>query len=285
MSDGLDEIRNSDGSATRADIRAVLEDCASRRADGEAVSDRDIINAHPELMPELGEELRKLRIIGAARKKAFGPRVRGREDIDALSVLVDLFGQDDAVMAGVFEKAGGATVLNAIHNAARSGYENNDDTGHLAAAIALVTGLRAGLGRVSTAWDSQDAAGEAKARKFASELLGAVDHERHTSTVGFLFGDTDRARMGERFTVALADEMDRWERDGVMTPWHDSDPGMSYLPGRMAAATSTLRLRLTTGSSAWRRRTRWGISLRVATSSNVCTVSIRIATSATFGAP
>jgi hypothetical protein len=165
----------------------------------------------------------------------------GREDIDALSVLVDLFGQDDAVMAGVFEKAGGATVLNAIHNTARSGYENNDDAGHLAATIALVTGLRAGLGRVSTTWDSQGAAGEAKARKFASELLGAVDHERHTSTVGFLFGDTDRARMGERFTVALADEMDRWERDGVMTPWHDSDPGMSYLTGRMADADTIRR--------------------------------------------
>ncbi len=41
-----------------------------RRAAGEAFSDVSLIAKHPDLMPELGEELRKMRIITAAREQA-----------------------------------------------------------------------------------------------------------------------------------------------------------------------------------------------------------------------
>jgi serine/threonine protein kinase len=53
-----------------ARVRAVLEDCLTRRAAGEAVSDESLIAAHPELMPELADELRKLRLIAGARERA-----------------------------------------------------------------------------------------------------------------------------------------------------------------------------------------------------------------------
>jgi len=51
-------------------VREVVRSCLRRRAAGEAVPDQSIIDAHPELMPDLAEELRKLRIIEAARHQA-----------------------------------------------------------------------------------------------------------------------------------------------------------------------------------------------------------------------
>ncbi|MEX0613717.1 MAG: protein kinase [Pirellulales bacterium] len=50
-----------------------MDDCRRRRAEGDDVTDEAIIAAHPELMPELGEEMRKLRIIAAARARAAAP--------------------------------------------------------------------------------------------------------------------------------------------------------------------------------------------------------------------
>lgn len=51
-------------------VRRVIDDCLSRRASGEEVSDQSVIETHPDLLPELAEELRKLRLIEVARDKA-----------------------------------------------------------------------------------------------------------------------------------------------------------------------------------------------------------------------
>ncbi len=51
-------------------IGRIIDDVVRRRAAGAEVSDDSLIEAHPELMPELGEELRRLRLIQAAREKA-----------------------------------------------------------------------------------------------------------------------------------------------------------------------------------------------------------------------
>ncbi len=48
-------------------IRRVVADCLRRRSAGEEVSDESLIEAHPELMPELAAELRKLRAVAGAR--------------------------------------------------------------------------------------------------------------------------------------------------------------------------------------------------------------------------
>ncbi len=59
-----------DSSAARnAQLQAVIDDCRCRRLAGDVVSDEMLIAAHPELMPELAEELRKLRLIATARER------------------------------------------------------------------------------------------------------------------------------------------------------------------------------------------------------------------------
>ena len=51
-------------------IGQIIDEYLRRRAAGEEVSEDSLIEAHPELMPELAEELRKLRLIRTAREKA-----------------------------------------------------------------------------------------------------------------------------------------------------------------------------------------------------------------------
>lgn len=51
-------------------IRAILSDRNRRRASGEVTSDDELMHLHSGLMPELGQELRKLQIINAAQNKA-----------------------------------------------------------------------------------------------------------------------------------------------------------------------------------------------------------------------
>ena len=51
-------------------LRQVVDDSLRRRAAGEPVSDESLIDTHPELMPELAEELRKLRLVEAGRRQA-----------------------------------------------------------------------------------------------------------------------------------------------------------------------------------------------------------------------
>jgi tetratricopeptide (TPR) repeat protein len=51
-------------------IRQLVADCLHRCAQGEAVSEDSLIKAHPDLMPELGEQLLKLRLIRMAYRQA-----------------------------------------------------------------------------------------------------------------------------------------------------------------------------------------------------------------------
>src|SRR3954465_4261006 len=51
-------------------LRNVVDDCLRRRAAGEHLPDEVIIAANPVLMPALGDELRKLRLIAAACDRA-----------------------------------------------------------------------------------------------------------------------------------------------------------------------------------------------------------------------
>jgi tRNA A-37 threonylcarbamoyl transferase component Bud32/ribosomal protein S27E len=51
-------------------LRQVIDNCLRRRAEGESVSEESLIDTHPDLMPELADELRKLRLIEAGRRQA-----------------------------------------------------------------------------------------------------------------------------------------------------------------------------------------------------------------------
>jgi hypothetical protein len=74
MASKHEQTQNDTGAADRnARVQAVLDERLRRRGAVDEVSDVSLIAAHPGLMPELGEELRKLRIIAAAREQAFAP--------------------------------------------------------------------------------------------------------------------------------------------------------------------------------------------------------------------
>ncbi len=68
MADG---VSGSQPAADRADrVRGIVEDCIRRREQGEPVSDESLVRSHPDLMPELGEHLHRLRLIENARLQA-----------------------------------------------------------------------------------------------------------------------------------------------------------------------------------------------------------------------
>ena len=51
-------------------LREIINDLIVRRAAGETVTDESLIEQHPELMPELADELRNLRIVECAEQDA-----------------------------------------------------------------------------------------------------------------------------------------------------------------------------------------------------------------------
>src|SRR4051794_30182321 len=65
--------QNSSSDKRQSRILAIVNECRRRRAQGDQVTDDAIIAAYQDLMPELAEELRKRRVIEAAREKAFSP--------------------------------------------------------------------------------------------------------------------------------------------------------------------------------------------------------------------
>ncbi len=68
--DGIQPARSDDGASRLA---RVLEEVRLRRASGEALPDGDVLDAHPDLRPQLAVELRKLEMIQRARRLAGSP--------------------------------------------------------------------------------------------------------------------------------------------------------------------------------------------------------------------
>ncbi|MHC4180329.1 MAG: serine/threonine-protein kinase, partial [Planctomycetota bacterium] len=64
------QFDQGDGDARAGRIRQVVKDCYHRRETGESVSDESVIEAHPDLMPELAKELATLRLIEQAQQQA-----------------------------------------------------------------------------------------------------------------------------------------------------------------------------------------------------------------------
>ncbi|MCP4246449.1 MAG: serine/threonine protein kinase [bacterium] len=52
-----------------ARLEAIVRECIRRRVDGEGPSDQQLLTEHSDLLPELGEELRKLALIEAAERR------------------------------------------------------------------------------------------------------------------------------------------------------------------------------------------------------------------------
>ena len=51
-------------------IRVIIDDLIVRRAAGETISDESLIEAHPDLMPDLAAGLRNLRLVECAEQDA-----------------------------------------------------------------------------------------------------------------------------------------------------------------------------------------------------------------------
>ena len=53
-------------------IRHVIDECLVQRASGQLITDAALVARHPELMPELDEELKRVRLIAGARQRLDG---------------------------------------------------------------------------------------------------------------------------------------------------------------------------------------------------------------------
>ncbi|MCP2286453.1 hypothetical protein APR04_005390 [Promicromonospora umidemergens] len=144
-------------------------------------------------------------------------------DGQALVLATELFG-GAKIMPAAVASAGGAAVAGAISTIGASAYDDRDDEVYGAAALAALVAVRAGVVRASHVWDSRGQAGQAKAEKFAQDMMVGINARRDGAPVGFLF--TGPELMGREFTVAMADELDQWERGTGVVP---RQPGVTYL--------------------------------------------------------
>lgn len=120
----------------------------------------------------------------------------------ALQSLLDACADEPALLGAFFQRLGGkgtADLVSRIGTAVVTKKIDDADGLHLA-----VT-LQSALSAASSLWTA------GRARVFARDLVGASDG---AAVVGFLFGNPWTAPMGEHFTVAMADLVDRRERLG-----------------------------------------------------------------------
>src|SRR5207237_8719485 len=60
------------GAPSRRSLKAVVDEVIARRVRGEEFTDDDVVRSHPQLMPQLEHELRKVRRVEEARRAAVG---------------------------------------------------------------------------------------------------------------------------------------------------------------------------------------------------------------------
>ncbi|MEU4360750.1 hypothetical protein [Promicromonospora sp. NPDC023987] len=152
-------------------------------------------------------------------------------DAQALVLATELFG-GPKVMPAAVASAGGAAVVGAMSTIGASAYDDRDDEVYGAAALAALVAVRAGVVGASRVWDRKGSAGQAKAEKFARDMMVGVNARRDGAPVGFLFAGGEQELMGRELTVAVADELDYWERGTGVVP---SQRGIAYLADQPGA--------------------------------------------------
>ena len=142
------------------------------------------------------------------------------ENVKALQDFFDVWGDDTFVMSQFFLEVGGENTVSMIDNLGDAVMTNGFDG---AAALALATAIRGGLSTGSQIWQpstSSDFA-ESMLTGASSTVGGAV------AAIGFLFSDEKNNPLGVNLTVAMADEIDRIERDPssmLNGAWTDFSP-------------------------------------------------------------
>jgi hypothetical protein len=134
------------------------------------------------------------------------------DDVAALTAYLDALRTDPRSANAYFDALGGqrtAELIDALGDAATSGALNPT------AALDLAVAVQALLSVASADWDTD------RADQFTTEMLQAIDA---AGAIGFLFGDPTHHPMGETFTLAMLDELDRNERiNGNI--WGSGSPG------------------------------------------------------------
>lgn len=142
------------------------------------------------------------------------------ENVQALQDFFSVWGEDTFVMSQFFLEVGGESTVSMIDNLGDAAITEGFDP---AAALALATMIRGGLSTGSQIWmpsTSSDFA-DSMLEGASSTVGGAV------AAIGFLFSDEKNNPLGVNLTVAMADEIDRIERDPMSMQnggWFDTSP-------------------------------------------------------------
>lgn len=142
------------------------------------------------------------------------------ENVQALQDFFSVWGEDTFVMSQFFLEVGGESTVSMIDNLGDAAITEGFDS---AAALALATMIRGGLSTGSQIWmpsTSSDFA-DSMLEGASSTVGGAV------AAIGFLFSDEKNNPLGVNLTVAMADEIDRIERDPMSMQnggWYDTSP-------------------------------------------------------------
>ncbi|PRB57552.1 DUF6571 family protein [Microbacterium sp. MYb45] len=142
------------------------------------------------------------------------------ENVQALQDFFSVWGEDTFVMSQFFLEVGGESTVSMIDNLGDAAITEGFDP---AAALALATMIRGGLSTGSQIWmpsTSRDFA-DSMLEGASSTVGGAV------AAIGFLFSDEKNNPLGVNLTVAMADEIDRIERDPMSMQnggWYDTSP-------------------------------------------------------------
>jgi hypothetical protein len=136
----------------------------------------------------------------------------GNASMADLARLLVAWGRDEEVLSGFFLSLGGGRTVALVEVLAGRVYRGEGtEVEARAQALALVSALSVG----SAGWSGGQAA------RFVEQM---TEHGRWPGAVGFLFGSAQTAPMGESFTVAMANQIDTFERvNGSPAYWQPSD--------------------------------------------------------------
>ncbi|MPS75947.1 MAG: hypothetical protein E2584_03955 [Microbacterium sp.] len=142
------------------------------------------------------------------------------ENLQAMQDFFDVWGDDTFVMSQFFLEVGGENTVSMIDNL---GDAVMVDGLAGATALALATSIRGGLSTGSQIWM------ESTSKDFAESMLTGASSSvgGAVAAIGFLFSDEKNHPLGVNLTVAMADEIDRIERDPASMlygGWTDFSP-------------------------------------------------------------
>lgn len=122
------------------------------------------------------------------------------ESAAALSALLALYADDEAVTSSFYQGLGGEKTVELVHQV---GWYGDNNYLAPAAALLLAGAIRTGLSTASTGWTQN------QAESFADGMMTKPSEQG--PDIGYLFNGPD-SPLGETLSVAMADAWDQWER-------------------------------------------------------------------------